>query len=352
MGESTGAVPAVERRRWPRRSRHHEAHVHWKHIAVYVPIVLLVTLLGGLAIWSFIEKQSLVIIPEPPPRVTLVTADTRSPAAAAWVRLLNSAAIETTLVSADQAGSASGVIAVCDPSAAPAALRGRAIAILGAPPPRMGLRADAGASDATFKISENPSPILARLAPGTELPSRVGPVAFLKETPQMHVDARCSTNARAAIAHWEQNGTRVLWLGLAPDAVWPNPSLLLLLRTGFRWLGGQPISDGAAGDAVQAATMAPASRRVARDEHFAFSVDPLRDRRSLAVRMINRGAQPIRNPTVLVWVPPGATRVTLGGDWIMQRGASVNPFQQDGAFVVGLPSLDHDEERVLKLTVR
>src|SRR6059058_5584945 len=127
MSDVEGAVPAVDRRRRPRRPRHHEAHVHWKHIAVYVPVVLVVTLLGGLAIWSFIEKESLVIIPEPTPRVTLVTSDTRSPAAAAWVRLLNAAAIETTLVSADQAASANGVIAVCDPNAALPALHGRAI---------------------------------------------------------------------------------------------------------------------------------------------------------------------------------------------------------------------------------
>src|SRR5688572_6758852 len=70
-------VPAAERRRRPRRERHHEARVHWKHIAIYVPIVLVVTALGGIAIWSFIERQSLVIAPEPLPRVTLVTADPR-----------------------------------------------------------------------------------------------------------------------------------------------------------------------------------------------------------------------------------------------------------------------------------
>src|SRR5216117_788912 len=90
------AAPAVDRRRRPRRARHHEARVAWKHIAIYVPVVLVVTLLGALAIWSFIGRQSLVIAPEPLPRVTLVTADARSPLTAAWVRLLNKAEVEPT----------------------------------------------------------------------------------------------------------------------------------------------------------------------------------------------------------------------------------------------------------------
>ena len=39
----TDAAPFVERRRRPRRARHHEAKVDWKHIALYVPILLVVT---------------------------------------------------------------------------------------------------------------------------------------------------------------------------------------------------------------------------------------------------------------------------------------------------------------------
>src|SRR5213080_3556530 len=102
-----GVLPVV-------RSRHHESHVHWKHIAFYAPVVFLAIGLGGLAIWSFVERQSLVIVPEPLPRVTLLTADPRSPAAAAWVRLLNAAQLETTLVSTAQADSLQGVVALCD----------------------------------------------------------------------------------------------------------------------------------------------------------------------------------------------------------------------------------------------
>jgi hypothetical protein len=341
MGDAAGEVPAIERRRWPRRSRHHEGHVAWKHIAVYVPIVLLVIFLGGLALWSFIERQSLVVVPEPIPRVTLVTADPSSPLTAAWVRLLNAAAIETTVV---RAPDTDGLIVRC----------GSGIAILGTPPPNgpVRLSADRGTSDDAFKLAETVSPILARLNPGSEMPVRPAPVAFLEETPQMHVDARWRTNARAAVMHMEVGGTRVLWIGFQPDAVPSNQVVLLMLRTAFRWLGGQPISDGAAGDSVQAATMTPAARRLARNRRFTFSVERLRDRGKFAVRMENRGDLRITNPTVQLWLPPGVTRVALEGDWIMKRGATVTANRQDGACVISLPSLARNETRVLKLAAR
>ena|SRR5437763_116744 len=356
MSDVTGAVPAVERRRWPRRSRHHEAHVHWKHIAIYVPVVLLVIFLGGLALWSFVERQSLVIVPEPIPRVTLVTDDPDAPQTAAWVRLLNAAAVETTVVPAGQAGAAQGVIALCNVKSIPSALRSRGIAILGAPPSTpvgpLHLTADHGTGDNAFKLAETASPILARLSPGAEMPARPVPVAFLDETPQMHVDARWRTNARAAVAHMELSGARVLWIGLPADAVPPNQSMLLMLRTAFRWLGGQPISDGAAGDDVQAATLTPAARRQARNQRLTFSVERLRDRGKFAVRMENRGAARISHPTVQLWLPPGMTHVALGGDWIMTRGATVTSGTQEGACVIALPSLARNEERVFKLSAR
>jgi len=355
MGDVTGAVPAIERRRWPRRSRH-LAHVRWKHIAIYVPVVLLVIFLGGLALWSFVESQSLVIVPEPIPRVTLVTADPSSPHTAAWVRLLNAAAVETTVVPVNQAGAVQGVAAFCDVTAVPPSLRARGIAILGAPPSTpvgpVRLAADRGTSDNAFKFSETVSPILARLSPGAEMPSRTVPVPFLIETPQMHVDARWRTNARAAVMHMEFSGARVLWLGLQPDAVPPNPGLLLMLRTAVRWLGGQPISDGAAGDDLQAATLTPAARSLAHNQHLIFNVERLRGRGTFAVRMENRGSAPIAHPTVQLWLSPGVTHVALGGDWIMQRGATISSGTQDGACVISLPSLAANEARVLKLTAR
>lgn len=356
--------PAVDRRRRPRRTRHHEAHVHWKHIALYVPILLVVTFLGGLAIWSFVERQSLAIAAEPLPRITLVTADARSPLTAAWVRLLTDAEMEPVLVPVDKVDVLRGVVALCDMEEVPAPLaaslaehmrRGGALAVLGRPPATpigaLQLGADPGMSDEALKLSEGASPILARLTPGVDLAVRKTPVAFLRETPRMHVDARWRTNARAVVMHMETSDARVLWLGLQPDAVARNAQLMLLLRTAFRWADGQPVSDGATGEPTQTSAMSPDARRRARTDRFSFSVDRLRGARTYSVRMTNRGDHPIKNPTVEVWLPPGVTQVALAGDWIMKRGATLSGNQLDGACLVSLKSLGRNEDRVMKLRV-
>src|SRR5947209_18980097 len=56
---AAGDIPVrPERRRKPRFPRlRPEARVHWKHIAIYAPVVLIVLLLGTLAIRSFIQNQ-------------------------------------------------------------------------------------------------------------------------------------------------------------------------------------------------------------------------------------------------------------------------------------------------------
>src|SRR5207237_110374 len=70
------ARAAVERRLKPRLFRRsHDARVEWKHIAIYVPIVVLAVIVGAFAIWSFLEKQSLAIDPAPLPKVTLITGN-------------------------------------------------------------------------------------------------------------------------------------------------------------------------------------------------------------------------------------------------------------------------------------
>src|SRR5438874_13803295 len=131
----------AERRRMPRLKSlaRHEALVQWKHILWYVPIVAIVIIVGALAIWSFIERQSLVIEPEPLPKVTLITADPRSRLTAAWVRLLTTSEMQPTLVPADQIESLQGVIVICDLWAIPPKLqeqltrfidRGGSVAIL------------------------------------------------------------------------------------------------------------------------------------------------------------------------------------------------------------------------------
>ena len=170
-----------DRRRMPRLKSlaRHEALVQWKHILWYVPILAAVIVVGALAIWSFIERQSLVIEPEPLPKVTLVTADPRSRLTAAWVRLLTSSEMQPTLVPADQLEVLQGVIVICDiweiPPKVQEALgrfieHGGSVAILGAPPTtpigNVHLVADTGISDAGFKLSESVSPVLARLNPG------------------------------------------------------------------------------------------------------------------------------------------------------------------------------------------
>jgi len=311
MSDVPSAVPAVERRRRPRRAKHHEAHVHWKHIAVYVPIVVLVTLLGGLAIWSFIEKQSLVIVPQPIPRVTLETADPNARLTASWVRLLHTAGVEATVVSS--AAARDQLIVRCGRGVAYPAVPGR------------------GAPGDALELSAAPSPILARLTPKGEIPARAAPAALLDEKPGMRIDMRWRNSARAAVMHMEEPEARVLWIGFDPDAVAANPALLLMLRTSVRWLAGQPISSG-------------------RSDQFAFSVEPLRDRRSFAVTMMNRGDGRIDKPSVQLWLPPGVSQVALGGDWLMRRGASLT--RQEDTWVVSLPSLGRREERVLKLTAR
>jgi hypothetical protein len=358
--------PAAERRRMPRLKSlaRHEALVQWKHILWYVPVLALVIIVGALAIWSFIERQSLVIEPEPLPKVTLVTADPQSRLTAAWVRLLTSSELQPTLVPADQLEVMQGVIVICDlweiPPKVREALgryieRGGSVAILGAPPSTpigsAHFLADSGVSDAGFKFSESVSPVLARLNPGYTVASSRAPVTFLKESPRMTVDARWNGNSRAVVMHMEQAGTRYLWIGFDPDAVRADDrQLTLMLRTAFRWVAGQPISDGAIGDADQARTLTAGARRQAREERFAFSVDPI-GKSSFSIRMTNRGGRTIENPTVKIWLPPGVTQVALAGDFIMKRRASLTSVPEEGACLLSLPSLTRNEERVMKIKI-
>lgn len=361
--------PRIERRllpRLPARLRH-EAKVHWKHIAVYTSILLLVIVLGGLAIWSFIEKQSMASIePAPLPKVTLVTADPRSPLTASWVRLLTAAEMQPTLVPVDRLEVLQGVVVICDlPSLPPKVSemlnefvrKGGAVAVLGAPPQTalgdLKLTADIGQSDNALKLSESVSPILARLNPGYEITVRPSQVAFLQETARMNVDARWRANSRAVIMHMERGGSRTLWIGLNPDAViaQQDHNLLLLLRTAFRWVGGQPVSDGAVGEANQAMTLTPNARRDARAGRFAFSVDPLGDKRTFSIQMSNRGPKTLLNPTVKIWLPPGVTGVRLAGDLIMKRHATLTGVPEEEACLVTLPRLGRNEGRVMKIKI-
>lgn len=351
--------PEIERRRRPRHKRHHESRVDWKHVAIYAPVLIVVVLVGAYALWAFFEKETLTPRPQPLPRVTVVTANPSSPLAAAWVTTLSHAALQTTLVPLEKFDDASGVVVLCDVPYLwrPAAdaltrfvRRGGSIVIAGMPPAgtvgELQFTAERGIADPALKLSESPSPLLARLNPGEEIAARPAPVVFLRETPRMSVDARWSRNARAAIMHVEQNGARYVWFGFDPNVLAANNVLSPLLRTAFRWVAGQPISEGAVGSA----DMTPDARRSARTEHFIFSVDPAGND-AFAVRMSNGGDTPLHDPTVRIWLPPQVTRVAVGGDLMMRAGVTLTA-ADEGSCLVTFPLLGPHGERTLKLTVR
>jgi hypothetical protein len=339
---------------------------NWAALAFYGLVFCVVALIGGVAIWSFIEKQSLVIAPAPLPKVTVVTTDPKSPLAAAWITLLSKAEMQPTLVPLEKFDPIEGVVVFCDVPTIPAELarlldifahRGGAVVFVGAPPTtaigKLQLSADSGLSDNAIKLSEAVSPLLARLNPGYEVPLRPVNVALLKESPRMVVDARWRTNARAAVMHLEQEGARFVWIGVDPSAMRNDDrQMMLLLRTAFRWVAGQPVSDGAVGAPQLAKTLTPDARREARSEHFSFSVDPLPNPKMLSIRMTNRGGLPLANPTVKIWLPPRVTEVSLAGDIIMKRNATLTAGPEEGACLVSLPSLTRNEDRVLKLKIQ
>ena len=360
--------PDVERRKKPRLPsfRRHDATVEWKHVAIYIPPLILVVLLGAFAIWSFLERQSLVLDPTAIPKVTVVTANAASPLAASWVRLLNDAELQSTLVAADKVESLQGVIVLCDIWQLPPALAanidrflagGGSIVVLGAPPTTplggLSLTADSGVSDNAVKLAETASPLLARLTPGAQISLRPTKVAWLRETPRMAVDARWRTNSRAAVMHVESATSRYVWMGIDPDALPPggNNELTLLVRTAFRWAGGEAISDGAVGPAAETKAFTPQSRLHARQQHFAFSVDRLRNHNQFSVRMLNRGGEPLENPTVKVWLPPGVRQVAPAGDLMMRHNVTLTGIPEEGACLIALPSLARNQEKVFKVKV-
>lgn len=315
-----------------------QAHVRWSHLAFYAVLLIAALAVGGTAVWSFIAKQSLAIEPEPLPKVAVVS---RSPSAPGWVKLLSRAEMPSTLVDEQPV---EGVVLLCDARGA-LAFVGRASAL--------DLRTEAGTSDATMRLSEAVSPVLARLDPGREIRSARGPVPFLEETSRMVIDARWSGNARAVIMHMEEGGRRYLWFGFDPNAIGEDRHLLMLLRAAFRWVDAQPVSDGAVGAPQIAKTLTPAARLEARRAQFAFSVDSLKSHDDmLTIRMTNRGKAPLSNPTVKIWLPPHVTRVELAGDIIMRRNATVIGVPEDRSCLVSLPRLEPHRERVIKLKIK
>lgn len=346
-------------------ARRHDVRVDWRHLVVPGLALAVVLIIGAVAIWSFIERQSLVIQPETLPKITIVTKDPSSRIAAAWVRLLTRAEMNPTLVPLESFDPIEGVVVFCDMPDIPARTvslleqfvrKGGAIVFVGTPPQsaigRYRLASSEGVSDSSFKLGENSSPVLARIEPGTVIQVRRTRVALLNESPRMGIDARWSVKSRAVSMHEEVEGARYLWFGLDPDSIASDDqAVMLMLRTAFRWAAGQPVSDGAVGAPQPAKTLTPAARKEARDNGFAFSVDRAKDPSLLTVRMINRGGRPLANPTVKIWMPPRVTKVALGGDVIMHRNATITGVPEEGACLVSLPSLGRNEDRVLKLEI-
>jgi hypothetical protein len=67
--------------------------------------------------------------------------------------------------------------------------------------------------------------------------------------------------------------------------------------------------------------------------------------------MTNRGSSTLPNPTVKVWLPPGVTRVSLGGDFLMKRDVTLSEIAEDGACLISIPRLNPRVEKVVKLEI-
>ena len=344
-----------------------EHQVRWPILLFYGFVSLLVLLVAGVATRSFFERQSVArsVAAESLPPITIITRDTPSPRAAAWVDLLSRADFAPTLITAENFRPTNSVIAICDLDVIPPLLAkaldqhlrsGHGIALLGAAP--RGLPADITTTSTTssgvIRFSDATSPILARVNPGHELGAKAGVVAAIEESPSMSVDARWSGDARPAIAHFQMTGGRLLFFGLDPAALYfaEDRQLALLLRTAFRWVAGQPVSEGAIGELAQAKAMAPAARMAARQQRMTFSVDRLEKAGQMSLRVVNRGSKPLSNPTVKIWLPARARSIALGGDWVARRGVTLTPIPEDQSVVIALAKLDPGEQKLLKLRAR
>lgn len=346
----------------------HEHRFDWRALVFYGIVSVLVLIAGSLTLYSFFERNMLVqkVAPEALPAVTVVADDPSSKLAAAWVDLLTRSDFAPTLVAAANFQPVDGLLALCDVSQLTPELRravdarlqsGGGVVVLGAPPKGKAvaaLEASSIPSSGVIRFADAAAPTLARVQPGHEVGARSTPVAVLEETPHMTVDARWSGNSRAAVAHFEHGKGRVLWFGFDPSALYypADRQLALLLRASMRWVAGQPVSDGAIGTPAIAKALAPAARIDARLKKFSFSVDRLEGNELLSLRIVNRSNQTLANPTVKIWLPPGATEARFRGSFLARRKVQISRAEGENAAIVSLPQLAPFEERVLKLAVQ
>lgn len=338
----------------------------WRALLFYGIASLVVLVAGGLVIYTFFEKRTLsqIIAPEPLPKVSVVTADPESKFAAAWIDLLTNADFAATLVPLDKVEPTEGILALCNLKEIPETLRkyvsdtlaaGGGVAILGeAPstdPALLGLTTSTMMSGDVIKFTEAATPVLARVQPGRELGSKPSEVAVAEETPRMVVNARWKNSARAAIVHYRVSPGRVLWFGFDPSKLYVQKDrhLVVLLRTGFRWVAGQPVSEGAIGTPMAAKTLTPDARLAARAKRMSYSVDRLRDSDWFTLRIRNNSKERLLSPTVKFWLPPHTVRVELGGSLVSRRYVTLMGDPEENAVLVSIFSLGPYEDRIIKL---
>lgn len=338
----------------------------WRALLFYGLTSAIVVVAGGLVLHTFFEKRRLtqIIEPEPLPRVSIVTADPQSKFAAAWVDLLTSAAFTPTLVPIERFEPAGGLLVLCNLTELSVELKraveqnlqaGGGVVVLGAVPPGdppfLGLATTSLLSDDVFRFTEAATPVLARVQPGKELGSKPSEVAVVEETPRMVVDARWNESARAAIAHYRLEPGRVLWFGFDPSRLYVprDRQLALLLRTGFRWVAGQPVSEGAIGTPTAAKTLTRDARLAARAKRMSFSVDRIGKSDWYTLRVRNNTRERLLSPTVKFWLPPNTVRVELGGSLVSRRYVTLIGDPDEHAVLVSLLSLGPFEDRIIKL---
>lgn len=344
---------------------HHEHRIDWRAILFYGLASALVLLVGGVVLFSFFEKQSLLasIAPEPLPKVTIVTQDPNSKLAASWVSALTRSEFSPTLVPMERFEPVSGIVAICGiEEVSPRLIKqldqivstGGGIVLFGAPPvnyPLLGLTSKPGMSDSVLTLSETVSPLMARVNPGHAMGGKPVQVALIDETPKMSVDARWKESSRAAVVHYTFQTSRVVWFGFDPEALFlpDDRQMSLFLRTAMRWADGQPVSDGAIGTPVSSRAFSPEARMDARASGFSFSVDRLEKEGLFSVRVTNRGKKRISNPTVRFWFPPKVGSISLAGSYVSRRRVDLVPMPEEDSVLITLPALEPNENRYFKL---
>jgi hypothetical protein len=350
-------------------TRHDRGGIGWRALIFYGIASAIVAVVAFLSLHFFFERQMLrgELAPEPLPDVVIVTENVDDPHTAAWVTLLAEADFSPRLVTVADARGVDGVLALCNIRAASPKLRSLleqqiarqgSVALLGSVPQELrdltGVSTESGTATGGIVISENVSPILARVQPGKEIGIRTSEVFFLEESEATEVDARWKSNARAAIAHLADARKRVIWFGFDPSKlnVRGDRHLSLMLRTAFRWVDGQPVSDGASGNSPTVArSFSPSARVESRGLRLTFSVDRMQDEGIYSVRVTNRGKLRISNPTVKFWLPPDTKHVELIGSWISRRRVELIPVEGENAVLIVLPPLAPNEDRVMRLQV-